>query len=251
MLKIGRIISPIKKFMFPFDCIVCGKAGDYLCESCFKLLPIRESDLCPYCEKEKTSLGGICQKCARIKSNYLDGALVATYYDHPVIKELIKDVKFNRFKNGAEYLARVLYQKIASYPEFPLKNFVFTSTPIHSKKFDIRGFNQTELVLAELQKLLLKKNINIKINNNLLLKKNFHNAQSKTKTLFERRENIKNTFIVNEKITLPKNIIVLDDVMTTGSTLNEIARTLKKKGADNVWGLVIAREVFIGADGEI
>lgn len=175
----------------------------------------------------------------------MDGVLVATYYDHPIASKLIKDFKFLGFKENAKYLAEILSKKIKLSPGFLLEESILVGVPIHLKKFRLRGFNQTELILEELQKLMAKDAIKIKTDKEIILKNIFHTAQSKTKSMTERRKNVKNTFAVNEKKKIPQNIIILDDVMTTGATLNEMARVLKNGGAKNVWGLIVAREIFI------
>lgn len=175
---------------------------------------------------------------------YLDGVLVATYYDHPIGKQLIRDFKFLGFRENAQYLAKIIYKKINLTPNFPIESAIFAAVPIHLKKFHLRGFNQTELILQELKKIAAKDRKIIRTCNNIILKNIFHTAQSKTRSMAERRVNIKNTFTVNREIELPQNIIILDDVMTTGATLNEVARTLKINGAKNVFGLVVAREIF-------
>lgn len=242
---LGQLALQIKKLLLPFTCIACESVGNYICRSCLDSVPIRRNNLCPRCEKNNTLLGEVCQACLMRRGYYLDGVLVATYYDHPIASKLIKDFKFLGFKENAKYLAEILSKKIKLSPGFLLEESILVGVPIHLKKFRLRGFNQTELILEELQKLMAKDAIKIKTDKEIILKNIFHTAQSKTKSMTERRKNVKNTFAVNEKKKIPQNIIILDDVMTTGATLNEMARVLKNGGAKNVWGLIVAREIFI------
>ncbi len=243
------MLIAVKNFFLPFHCIVCEKENEYICNDCLSSIPIRKNDICPLCEKEITRFGAVCRKCKIKKDNYLDGLIVATYYEHPAVKKMIHDLKFLGFQMAAEYLAKILLIKINSEKDFSLENFLFLNVPIHQKKKAIRGFNQTEIIISTL-KLLLEKNgpnRKIEIRSDIIFKKNFHTAQSKIKSLSQRRENVKDTFDIDKHtgFKLPHQVIVFDDVVTTGATLNEIAKVLKSRGVKKVWGLTIAREVFI------
>ena len=118
-----------------------------------------------------------------------------------------------------------------------LKSYdIIVSVPMDSKKKNERGYNQTELITN----IILKKG-NILVENRVLYKNKYTKTQS-TLSLDERYENIKNAFLVKnaEKIK-NKKVIVFDDIYTTGATVNEISKLLKKAGAQKILVLVIAR----------
>ena len=117
-----------------------------------------------------------------------------------------------------------------------LCNFILIPIPLSDKKKKKRGFNQSEeiaKIISEVTKIETDFNCIIKVKDN----------KSQTElTRKERIENVKNTFKIIKNIK-NKNILLLDDVYTTGSTMEECAKTLKSAGANKVWGITIAREM--------
>lgn len=120
------------------------------------------------------------------------------------------------------------------------ENSVFIPMPLHKNKKRKRGFNQSEIIAKELSLAL-----NIPLKTNILVKT--ENTQSQTNlTREERAKNIKNAFQTKNPSEIEGKIIFLvDDVFTTGATMEEAAKTLKKAGASHVWGLAVAREPLI------
>ena len=106
--------------------------------------------------------------------------------------------------------------------------------PLHKKRQRLRGFNQSEQLARA-----ISKNFNLEINHNLIRIKH-KKAQAKLHEK-NRWENIKNCFSYQGKNLNNKNILLIDDVATTGATLNECAKVLKENNAKEVWGLVVAK----------
>jgi len=233
-----------KKFLldifFPQFCLSCGKEGTLICQDCLSLIEISEYQFCPFCKTpRRVFLEGTCKSHRKMN---LDGLFAATSYKNPLVKKLIKNFKYEPFlKNLKEPLAFLIIahfllsenKKIFQNPE----NSFFLAIPLSTFRERWRGFNQsTEIarVLSDFFKIPLQ------INNLIKIKKTQLQVELGEK---EREKNIKGAF----KIQIPeeikeKIIFLVDDVFTTGQTMEEAARVLKNEGAKEVWGVVIARE---------
>ncbi len=117
-----------------------------------------------------------------------------------------------------------------------LFDFVLVSIPLHKKKLKQRGFNQAEEIAKE-----LSENLKLPVFNNILIKTKQTPAQVELEK-GEREKNIKNVFLCQEpESMINKKILLVDDIFTTGSTMEECARILKDAGAKEVRGVVVAR----------
>jgi competence protein ComFC len=238
--KIIETKNLILDLVLPKICLICGKEGTYLCDPCAAQVPLIDKFVCPNCQK--TSLyGQTCSDCQ--KSSYLNGVIYALDYKNPLVGQMIKHLKYHFIKELIHPLAKILISEIKN-SHFLTNNFTADESsslvipiPLHRKKFLWRGFNQSELLaqkIAQEFELELKTNVLLKI-------KNTH-SQTDLKEK-ERRLNIKNTFeIKNGSLIKEKIIFLIDDVMTTGSTLKEAAKILKKAGAKEVWGITLAKD---------
>ena len=222
--------------LFPKFCIGCGKEGTYLCEDCFYLIEILERQYCPFCQVPKIVLDGkTCPLCR--KSKKLTGLFCATSYENFLIKKIICEYKYSLIKELAIPLSLLII--IHFYNLGKLKNFsdfILIPVPLHKKKLKNRGFNQAEEIAKELSKFL-----NISLLSNGLLK--IRETKSQTELQKEDREkNVKGAFVCTKKsLVAGRKILLVDDIFTTGATMEECARVLKEAGAKEVWGVVVAR----------
>lgn len=237
--KINIIKDFLLDLIFPKICLSCNKEGSYLCEKCLVKIPLVDKLGCPVCGKI-TLYGKTCDDCRR--KTYLTGLLYATSYKNPIIREAIKLLKYKYVKELSEALAKIMLRFIKNSGFLvnnftdELSSFLIIPVPLHRKKFLSRGFNQSELLaqkLAEELEMEMRTDILIKIKNT--------RSQTDLKEK-ERVTNVKDVFAVkNKKETRGKIILLIDDVTTTGSTLNEAAKVLKKSGSREVWGITLAR----------
>ncbi|MFH1183083.1 MAG: phosphoribosyltransferase family protein [Candidatus Moraniibacteriota bacterium] len=231
--------------LFPSYCIICEKPGKHLCQECFHFIPINLTNFCPICQKIETFAGRVCNVCENEnKKIYLDGVIIASYYKNPVLREAIYHFKYSFIQKLAWPLAKILLNKLFLLETFPFEEFVFTAVPLHRKRHKWRGFNQAELLGKNLQKILSKNNIEINLLLGLLVRQKYIKPQMKIHSTAERKKNIIGCFSFNRAVIkkLPEKIIIIDDVITTGATLEECAKLLKRSGAKKVWGLVLARQ---------
>jgi competence protein ComFC len=152
-------------------------------------------------------------------------------YKDPLVKELVWQIKYKKNKHALKCASCVLYNELKS---LDLKNTLLIPIPISKSRRKERGYNQCELIINEMSRL----DPNIKSNFNLLVRiKDIEKQTFKNRS--ERIENTSNIFEVREKI-LDKEIIIIDDVTTTGSTLKEARETLIQAGYKKISALTLA-----------
>lgn len=217
----------IEDILFPKKCYGCGVSGSYLCNKCKSGLN-RPEEICPECEKP--SVGGwVHGRCRR--AHCVD-RLVSVFEYRGIVQKMLKDVKFRSSWKVMKDLAVVMVEGVGEIQK-ELHDFSVVSVPMWEPKERKRGFNQAE-ILAEK---LTEKN---QLKYEKLLGRNRETKSQYGLSLKERRKNITGSFELRGRVKRNKYIIV-DDVWTTGSTIRECAKVLKRNGAKEVWGLVLAR----------
>jgi len=229
------IKSFILDILFPRYCLNCGCERSYLCQDCLATLDILESNFCLCKKSSRLPQAGKCKRC---QSEKLNGLYFALSYQNNLVQKLIQQFKYEPFiKELAKSLASLIithFQLLNNKLDF--SEFVLTPIPLDKKKLKQRGFNQAEEIGKELSNFL-----KIPLMSNVLLKIKETLPQIELSEE-EREENIKGVFSVrNNELVSNKKILLVDDVYTTGSTMEEGAKTLKESGAKEVWGVVVAR----------
>lgn len=216
-------------FIFPKTCVECGAEGNYICRKCLDKVRLLQS-ACPYCEKP--SIDGFTHtKCARVYG--LDG-LTSIWKYEGVIKKAVLALKFRYSTEVGKELAQRFIAGITTNPMlFPGQ--VLVPIPIYWLRQNVRGFNQSE----EIGRMLVQK-MGWSFKQNLLIKSKPTASQVEL-TVEGRTQNLRGAFRVNPDVGVSNNIVLFDDVFTTGSTLKEAAKVLKRAGVKRVWGLTIAR----------
>ena len=193
--------------------------------------------ICLVCNKP--SLDGLTHPGC--KGRYtIDGAFCAVAYKG-IVKKLIYNFKYKPYLTDLrKTLVELFYESIIQQEIFQKvysHSLVLVPIPLYSERLRKRGYNHSKLLAEE-----LAKSLNLKLINGL---RRIRGTKSQFGLkLKERKENLKDTFEVNPNISISKypNIFLVDDILTTGSTLLEAAKILKKNGAKRVWGLVLARD---------
>ncbi len=234
--NINKISRFLLNIFFPINCLGCGKQGFFICPECWAAIPLLAQSVCPACRKPSPT-GKTCPNC----QSSLSGIIIATDYRYPLIQKAIKSLKYSPFISSlASDLARLLVKVIKQSPErityFNQNNFVLMPTPLAKRKLAERGFNQAELIAREITDKFgwpLKTKILQRV------------KETKSQTGLgkkERKLNVNNAFKIKDKgLVKNKNIILLDDIFTTGATLEEAAKTLQQAGAKEIWALVLAK----------
>lgn len=221
--------------VFPKFCIGCGFLGVYACMDCEKKLLPGTKDTCLYCKKG--SLYGLTHPACK-KRTRADGAMYIFRY-HSVLKSLIKEIKYG--------LATEVWSEfsIAIKPQWMYKLLFFKHSqvawhiqpiPLHIKKERARGFNPAYIIARFFQQFLGYPMTHA------LGRIKETDPQAQKKDTGERYQNIRHAFaVLNRKEVKGKNIILVDDVLTSGATTMEGAKVLKNAGADRVYILTLAK----------
>ena len=225
-----KLWTSLYEALFPRYCLSCKKEGSWLCKDCQEAIDYLKEQFCPFCQRI-TETGRPCSIC-RPRHN-LTGLLAAAHFKFP-INRLIHKLKYQGTKELSQLLIQITIKGTRN--RLPKGKKLIIPIPLHPKQERKRGFNQAELMAKELSK-------KTKIEYDPKILKRIKNTKSQTKlNRRERRENLKNAFAITKNIDLKEYIVLLvDDVTTTGATLDEAAKTLKQAQPKEIWGLVVAR----------
>jgi ComF family protein len=219
-------------FLFPRFCVGCGKEGDFICDSCQASLARIEAPVCPQCGKPQTD-SILCSNCIDWKADI--DAIRSPFRFEGVIRKAVHEFKYKNLRAIAGQLAHFLGDYLT---ENPIHYEVLVPVPLHDKRLKERGYNQSALLAKELNRLT-----GLPVNETCLVRNVYNVPQAKTRNVEERRQNVIGIFsCVNEDL-FEKKVLLIDDVTTSGATLNACASALKGTGATSVWGLALAREI--------
>ncbi len=228
-------------FIFPKYCVNCKKYGDYLCANCFSRLSFDTKNICLVCGNP--SFDGKTHPNCR-KRNSPEGIFTGVVFNK-ISKKLIYQFKYRPYISGLSvFIADLLYDSLIQDEEFnkilkQVQDDIFlVPIPLSAKRYKKRGYNQAEILAKE-----LGKRLNIKVLDCLERTRETITQVGLGKK--ERRENLKDAFIVNKKFAVAlknMNLLIVDDVLTTGATIYEATKALKKSGSSKVWGVAFARE---------
>ncbi len=201
----NKIVNLILSFLFPQKCLGCGKENEIICQECLERVDS------PTLIKTKN-------------------VFAAADYNDKVIKRAVWLLKYRKIKTAAEPLAELIRARIAKEIK---PDSLLIPIPLSPKRLKERGFNQSELIA---------KRLSDNVATNCLCKIRETDSQVSLKNRKERLNNLNGCFDVqNPELVFGKNIILIDDVSTTGATISEATRVLRGSGAKSVLALVVAR----------
>lgn len=222
----------LRRFVLPLQCLLCGGQGEDgldLCRDCATELP-RNHTCCARCALPLATSAALCGQCQRRLPPW-NAAWVPFRYAWPL------DRLESRFKFGADLAAgrvlSTLWQRESMPRDLP---DLIVPVPLHRTRLRQRGYNQAlELALP------LARHLRLPLKHGLLLRTRGTAAQTELGAI-ERRRNVRGAFAVREGVTWPAQVALLDDVMTTGATLTECCRVLRRAGVQrvDVWALARA-----------
>ena len=237
MCKIKNLIKGINRELFPngYKCVVCGEELSTntlysICDDCMKLLPFNNGKTCVKCSEPIGNMSQYCIHCKNEKPRYKKNVSVFLYKEP--IDKFIRELKYDNKK----YLADTLSNFIASEVVKMAVNFDYVvPVPIHFDRYKKRGYNQAELLCSS-----LKDKLSLNVDISILTKSRYTRSQANL-TRNERIENLRDSFKVEDKTKVKgKTILLVDDVFTTGTTINECAKTLLDAGAKEVYSVTLA-----------
>jgi len=236
--KLEFVLDFLATLIFPKRCIRCKKSGEYICDNCFATISFLQFQVCGICQKG--SIDGMTHPKCRTAYG-IDGIISSIEYKG-IVKKLLYQFKYKPYLSDLKtILGKLFYEGLIQQEAFEKfvskENVVITAVPLHKSRERSRGYNQSELLAKELS-------ISLKIPYHKLLIR-----EKQTKPQFElkkeeRKKNILGAFSLNPKLKTQnlKNIILVDDITTTGATLRECAKILKQSGVSKVLGVTLAHE---------
>ena len=219
-------------WLYPPQCGGCGRTGKRWCDHCLESVQLITPPVCPICG-EKQSLEKVCQGCAESPPSYV-GLRSWAAYTGP-LRQAIQRLKYHRDIAMGEILARplVMYLGILNWPVD-----LVIPVPASLARLAERGYNQVSLLARP-----IGLGLELPYRPHALVKVRETRSQVGLSAK-ERQENVRGVFRADQQIVKGKSVLVVDDVTTTGSTLEECAQALVRVGARQVYGLTLARSVF-------
>ncbi|MCA9364909.1 MAG: ComF family protein [Candidatus Moranbacteria bacterium] len=231
----GEFLSGV---LFPVSCMGCHRPGIFLCSSCVARIPLRIDHVCPICQKHSSPHGATCFSCRA--DSPLDGLLLASYYSVPIVRQTIHTFKYRFVRSLSpsfgELLTRQIHQTFLSLPD------ILIPVPLHSRRLRWRGYNQASL-LADHLSTSITPGFSLPISGDVLTRTRHTSSQMSLRNTHDRHSNVAGAFCVTDPALIRgKRIFLIDDIVTTGSTLLSCADVLKSAGAREVYGIAIARQ---------
>lgn len=221
LVRLKKILNYLLDFVFPKFCLGCQREGTFCCQKCLAELKILDPVANPW-------PGQI---------NDFDACYVCLDYQNKLIEKIIKSYKYKYLENLAEYLVDIL---AAQCQNINLTNdVIITNIPLNKNKKKQRGFDQTEILAKK-----LAKKLNYQYQP-ILIRYKKTKTQAKLSKI-EREKNLANAFSpIKSDLKINSPILLIDDITTTGSTLNSAAKVIKQIGAKKVICLVLAKNKML------
>jgi len=232
---LDNLIDFCSDVIFPIFCVGCGQEGGWCCEQCLNKIKGDYMPSCPVCNRHNAT-GETCQSC--LASSSLDGVTALfKYSEDEMVGKLLKQFKYNYARGIEAVLQKIITNWGGSLFDKEGKDraVCLIPVPLHPRRERERGFNQSE-ILAK----ILGNRFSFSLDNASLKRIRYTKQQARLSGE-QRRENLRAAFLWVNKKSPPDRVLLIDDVFTTGTTMQECARVLKQAGVKQVWGWVLAR----------
>ena len=215
--------------LYPLECVGCGATGKVICDRCAAGLPVLLPPFCEIC-----SVPGDFARCPACAANgrCFDGIRAPFQYGG-VIRQAILALKYGGIKAAAPQLGTLLGDYLN---DNPLPCDLVAAVPMHPRRRRERGYNQAELLARQ-----VSRRCGLSYDGGLLVRTRPVNPQAGANSAAARVANVTDSVaLADGQDVAGKRVILVDDVATTGSTLQTCAEALKAAGAESVWGLTLA-----------
>jgi len=240
--KLKKANDWLLDILLPKTCLSCRKEGSFVCPECLAKIPIQKSFHCYICAKRSPE-GRACQSCKSESGFKLTGLFVASDWQNLLVRQMIYDFKYRFARELANPLGEVLIKYLKTNPliNYQTDKLMLVPVPLHKRRLAWRGFNQAALLAEQIGNYF-----KIPAANDLIIRSRHTSPQMDIKNKLERIKNIAGAFSLNHNFENSEQIknkilILVDDVCTTASTLNECALAIKPLKPKEIWGLVVAR----------
>jgi len=239
---VNGLKNTILDIIFPRHCLGClellaDESASYICRACLAKIPTRQRFACAFCAAPTVS-GETCPFCE--KDHSLDQLLVVTIYELSLVEKILKAMKYRFVKALADDVARLMIKYLKSKLKtgnLKFETLTVTAVPLYPQRLNWRGFNQSE-ILAQ----AISRHFGWSLDLTLLRRIRNPKPQAKIIERAQRIQNIAGAFSCPKpEAVWGQTVLLVDDIATTGSTLDDCARALKGAGAVEVIGFVFAR----------
>ncbi len=230
--KLHSIAGYVLDLLLPPRCVGCGRVGSWFCDRCMAAVEPVPEPVCPLCGRP-TLDGEMCAFCRR-NPPHLNGVRSVALFKEP-LRSAIHALKYKGRKEVAVPLGRMM----ADYLSHPRETLDFiVPVPLHPERRKERGYNQAALLAAG-----ISRQTGVPMATEVLVRSRYTKPQV-TLNARERMENVKDAFECVDAAVQGKRVILVDDVCTTGATMDAAAQALWKCHPERVWGLTLARAVW-------
>ncbi len=232
VIRVRDVVDLALDCFFPRACVGCGRIGSYMCSRCEADLPFLVGPLCPRCGQPQIS-GILCASCAVHPSSI--EAIRSVFRFEGTARRAVHELKYHNLRAIAPTLASYI---ATCMTEAGMTADVMVPVPLHPSHERLRGYNQAAILAREVGKLH-----NMRVLPRSLRRAGTSTSQVRTKNVEERRRNVRGAFRWADSPLLGSTVMLIDDVCTTGATLDACASAIREAGATRVVALTVAREV--------
>jgi ComF family protein len=229
LTRVGRAVLEV---FFPSRCVGCGAYGSFLCQSCqAELLPTRPPR-CPICWQPQPQ-EVTCGRCREERPAF-QGARSAYLYQGAA-REAVRALKYSYLSALAQPMAQLMARYVLE--KEPIEADLLVAVPLHGRRQRLRGYNQSALLARELSRLC-----GLPLAERGLARRRNTPPQARSADAEARKRSVSGAFVADRRWVEGRRVLLVDDVMTTGATLDACAQALRQAGAASVWALTFARE---------
>lgn len=228
-----KFTKSFKDIIFPLYCLGCGIEGFVICVECAKKLPATGVLCCPVCHAVNNN-GSPCETC-RMSTKLDQHIAIMPYREQDLIGKVVHVFKYQFVTDIMTVLEPIIKEFCQNHSLYFHNSAMIIPVPLHRRRFAERGFNQAELIAKALSRSLSVPLLSA-------LRRQKQTKQQAKLMKVERETNVSSAFLVSDRIDIEgKEVVIVDDVYTTGSTIQECAAVLRAAGAKRVMGFTVAR----------
>ena len=229
LTRVGRVVLDV---LFPSRCVGCGAYGSFLCQSCQAELPRARPPRCPICWQPQRQ-GAPCGRCREERPAFQ--GVRSLYLYEGAAREAVHALKYNYLSALAQPMAQLMARYMEK--EEAIEAGLLVAVPLYARRQRLRGYNQSALLARELSGLC-----GLPLAERGLARRRNTPPQARSADAEARKRSVADAFVADRRWVEGQRVLLIDDVMTTGATLDACAQALRQAGAVSVWALTFARE---------
>ncbi len=230
----NRIVRGGLQLLFPLRCPVCDRivkpAGEKICLECLEKLKLLTPPWCMKCGKRLTAEGEYCTDCRRREHEYTRGRAL---YEYGSVAMSVYRFKYGGRQEYADFFGEQMAVYLGPFIRSTAPDALIP-IPLHRKRIVSRGYNQAELLAR-----VIGDRLGIPVYTGLLVRRRY-TAPLKYENPEERQNNLKKAFIIVRNDVKLEKVMIVDDIYTTGSTMDEVSRVLKAAGVREITYITLA-----------